>query len=84
MPPETLVNVIGNETVIMSLKSQCFFGLDEVGTDMWKALTSSTSIQEAYDALLNEYDVDEESLRNDLERLIEQLVERQLIEVSGV
>jgi antirestriction protein len=80
VPSETLVNVIGNETAIMS---QCFFGLDEVATDMWKAFTSSTSIQAAYDALLNEYDVEQESLMSDLEQLIEQL-ERQLIEVSGV
>jgi Coenzyme PQQ synthesis protein D (PqqD) len=83
VPPETLVNVVGDETVIMSLKSQCFFGLDEVGTGMWKALTSSQSIQAAYDALLREYDVEGDSLRHDLEQLVEQLIERQLIEVSG-
>jgi hypothetical protein len=44
VPPETLVNVVGNETVIMSLESQAFFGLDKVGTNMWKALTRADSI----------------------------------------
>jgi hypothetical protein len=83
VPPETLVNVVGNETVILSLKSQAFFGLDEIGTNVWKALTAADSIQAAFDALLKEYDVDQDSLRQDLEDLLQQLIDRGLVEVSS-
>jgi hypothetical protein len=82
VPPETLVNVVGNETVIMSLKSQAFFGLDEVGTNMWKALTTSNSIQAAFDVLLKEYEIDGDSLRQDLDDLLQQLIDRGLVVVG--
>jgi hypothetical protein len=50
---------------------------------MWQVLTTSDSIQTAYETLLTEYDADSEQLRQDIEVLIEKLIERGLIEVSG-
>jgi hypothetical protein len=79
--PETLINIIGGEAVILNLKSERYYGLDEVGASMWTAFTTSESIQTAYEVLLNEYDVDPELLRRDLLGLIEKLVEQELIEV---
>jgi hypothetical protein len=81
VPPDTLVNVVGNEMVILSLKNQAFFGLDEVGTNIWKALTTAHSIQEAFEALLKEYDVDRDSLKQDIDDLLKQLVDRGLVEI---
>ncbi|HET8671378.1 MAG TPA: PqqD family protein [Candidatus Saccharimonadales bacterium] len=81
IPPDVLVSALAGESVLLNLKSEKYFGLDEVGTRMWGVLTSSGSIQEAYETLLAEYDVEAELLRKDLTDLIEKLVEQGLIEV---
>jgi Coenzyme PQQ synthesis protein D (PqqD) len=77
--PDVLINVIDGEAVLLNLKSECYFGLDEVGMRMWQLLTESASVKAAYEALLAEYDVEPEKLQHDLEELIEQLVEHGLV-----
>jgi len=77
------VRQIEGESVLLNLQSEQYFGLDEVGTRMWVALTSANSIQEAYETLLGEYEVDAEKLRQDLQGLLEKLVEKGLIEVAS-
>lgn len=81
--PDTLVNVISGESVLLNLSSDAYFGLDQIGTDMWQCLTAERTIQAAYEKLLNEYDVDAETLRTDLTSFVEKLVEHQLVEVRS-
>ncbi len=80
--PDTLINVIEGESVLLNLKSESYFGLDQVGTRMWTLLTTSDSIQVAYEKLLDEYDVDAEELKRDLADLIENLLSQELIEAA--
>ncbi len=81
---DTLINFIGGESVILNLKSESYFGLDQVGTRMWSLLTTSDSVQSAYESLIDEYDVGADKLREDLSELIDKLLARGLVEVSGV
>jgi hypothetical protein len=82
IPLDVLVSELAGEMVILNLNSESYFGLDEVGTRMWTALTTSQTIQAAYDSLLAEYDVSEEQLRDDLVELIDKLVKQGLVEVA--
>jgi hypothetical protein len=82
IPPDILVSELAGESVILNLNSECYFGLDQVGTRMWTALTNSESIQAAYDGLLAEYEVGEEQLRHDLTDLLGKLLEQGLLEVT--
>ncbi len=50
---------------------------------MWTLLTSSDSIQAAYETLLAEYEVGDEQLRRHLEELVGKLVENGLVELGG-
>ncbi|MGH9848288.1 MAG: PqqD family protein [Blastocatellia bacterium] len=81
--PDTLINVIEGESVLLNLKSESYFGLDQVGTRMWTLLTTSDSIQAAFEALLDEYDVSANELRQDMQDLIEKLIANGLVEVTG-
>jgi hypothetical protein len=81
--PDTLINVIEGESVLLNLKNEQYYGLDEVGTSMWQALTTKDSIQAAYNALLDEYAVEPETLRRDLEDLLGKLTEQGLVEISN-
>ena len=62
---EVLVRELRGESVLLDLASERYFGLDEVGTGMWRALTGSASVEEALSVLLEEYDVRPGQLRED-------------------
>lgn len=79
--PDTLINIIEGESVLLNLDNESYYGLDEVGTRMWELLTTSDSIQAAYEKLLDEYDVDAGTLRADLAEMITGLVEQGLMEL---
>jgi uncharacterized protein YpbB len=77
-----MFRMVGEETVLLNLKTEIYLGLDAVGTRMWTVLQGSASIQAAYDALLAEFEVEPEQLRADLDEFLDRLMEQRLIEVS--
>ncbi|MDQ3012457.1 MAG: PqqD family protein [Acidobacteriota bacterium] len=81
--PDTLINQVGEESVLLNLGSENYFGLDEIGTRMWLALTANATIQQAYESLLKEYDVADDVLRQDLSNLVEKLAANGLIEIKS-
>ena len=83
IPDDVLISQLQEESVILNLDSERYFGLDDVGTRFLSVLTASESIEAAYQSLLEEYDVDREVLREDLVALIENLSQQGIIEVSA-
>lgn len=82
VPADVLFTEVGNESVMLHLKSERYYGLEEVGTRMWKRLTAADTIEAAYQQLLAEYEVEPEVLRRDLQALIERLLEHGLLELK--
>jgi hypothetical protein len=78
-----MVREVGSEAVILNLETGRYFGLDDVGARSLQALLGSASIQAAHAALLAEYDVDADVLRQDLTDLIRVLAEHGLIELHA-
>jgi hypothetical protein len=83
VPDDVLVRELDGESVLLNLATDSYFGLDAVGTDMWRALVGSASIQEAYELMLAEYEVVPETLLRDLAELVEKLQEHGLVEMSS-
>jgi hypothetical protein len=79
--PEVLFQEVGGETVLLDLASENYFGLDEIGTRIWGLLQSGSSIGETLDTLMEEYEVERETLEKDVGELLEKLVEAGLIEL---
>jgi len=79
---EVLISNLQEESVILNLDSERYFGLDDVGTRFLSVLTTSDSIEAAYERLLSEYDVDSQALRLDLIALIENLIEQGIVQIS--
>lgn len=77
--PDVMFRIIGEESVLLHLQSETYLGLDPVGTRMWTLLTESASVQQAYEALLREYEVDSRQLRSDLEEFLAKLVQNDLV-----
>ncbi len=82
--PQVMIRNVGQESVILDLKTERYLGLNEVGTRMWTAIVGAPSIQSAYDALVAEYEVDPKRLREDMEDLLRRLVEERLIALDPV
>ena len=81
VPSQVLVRFLEGESVLLNLKTERYFGLDNTGTRIWKAVTVAPDIKTAYEELLREYDVDPGGLRSDLAELLGQLLENGLLEV---
>ena len=82
VPDEVLISNLQDESVILNLESERYYGLDSVGTRFLSVLTASDSIEAAYNTLVQEYDVDRDVLRDDLLALVENLVTKGLVEVT--
>jgi hypothetical protein len=83
VPADVLINVIDGQAVLLNLKTERYFGLDEMGTTMWQRLTNADSVESAYAALLAEYEVEPERLRADLTEFTERLIQNGLLEVRS-
>lgn len=81
VPPHVLARELDGESVLLNLESECYFGLDTVGTHFWATLCESASIGAAYDTLLAIYKVEPERLRRDLEHLIDALAHHGLVDI---
>ncbi len=83
LPEHVLMEQLDGESVYLNLESETYVGLDEIATRMLRTLTASRSIDEAYQALLGDWDVDPQRLRDDLEKLLHDLLEQGLIQITG-
>ncbi len=79
--PDVRLRALESEAVVLDLKTEHYFGLDEVAARMWAVLEQSSSIGAAYETLRAEFDVDPSQLRADLERFVRELVDRGLLQV---
>lgn len=82
VPDEILISNLQDESVILNLNSERYFGLDDIGTRMFSVLTSSDSIGTAYESLAQEYDVDRQMLQDDLLALVENLLQQGLVQIE--
>jgi hypothetical protein len=81
VPDRVVTRTVQGATVLLNLATGSSFLLDGIGTRAWAALTSAPSIQDAYDSLLAEYQVEPEQLKGDLETLVASLESQGLLEV---
>jgi len=75
-----LFQKLGSEAVLLNLENEEYYGLDKVGCRMWEVLTEVKTIESAIPILLKEYDIDEVTLRRDLDQLISNLRVEKLID----
>jgi hypothetical protein len=81
VPEGVLVRELQGESVLLNLDSESYFGLDDVGTRMWSALTTAGSVEAAFETLLGEYEVEPGQLRADLSAFVETLAGAGLVRV---
>lgn len=78
---DVLISDLQGESVILNVNSQRYYGLDKVGTRFLTLLSDSETIEQAFETLLAEYDVEADQLRVDLTDLLAELRDQGLVEI---
>jgi hypothetical protein len=73
---------LAGETAIVNLDNGVYYGLDAVGTQIWKRLGSMTTFGELCDSLIQDYDVEASRLEADMRSFLRDLAEHGLIEIT--
>jgi hypothetical protein len=82
--PSVLSREVHGEAVLLHLDTGEYFGLDEVGARIWQLIAEKGDLQEVAAAMYEEYDADEASIAADLNRIVDELVAKRLIDVDEV
>jgi hypothetical protein len=80
--PTALFRRLETEGVVLNLTDENYYGLDETSVRMWELLSESGDPNAVVTAMLAEYDVDEETLRRDLAKILDDMVRAKLITVD--
>jgi hypothetical protein len=73
---------LGKEVAILDLKAGVYYGLDDVGAQVWNLIQRPRTVNEIRDILLEKYDVERERCERDLLALLRRLAAEGLIEVK--
>lgn len=80
-PPDTIVwREVGDEVVILDLRTSLYWTLNGSATVLWSTLTEGATTGELARRLLDEFDVDEETATRDSEAFLASCHQQDLIE----
>jgi hypothetical protein len=73
---------VGDEVVLLNAETGRYFTLDPTGARVWALLARLASVEDACDVLAHEFQANAAELREDVDRLVGELIARGLIEVA--
>ena len=73
---------LAGETAVVHLKSGVYYGLDPVGTHVWKLLHEPVTFGGLCESLMRDYDVDEARLDADMRAFVSELADHGLVDIS--
>src|SRR5882757_5514703 len=73
---------LGHTTVLLNTKTEDYLGMDEVGSRIWELVAEHRRVDLVVQRLLSEYEVDEATLRADVERFVSELVDKGLVTIT--
>jgi hypothetical protein len=80
--PAVLTAEIDGEVVMMSIEQGQYFGLDDIGSDIWKRLDPPCAFADLIDRLAADYDADRTSIAADVRALLETMAERDVVRLA--
>jgi len=81
-PDTVFAQEVDGEMVLLDMASENYFGLDPVGSDIWRLLHEGNTLQQTQDALLEIYDVTPEELEKDIVEFVRNLVDAGLAKMQ--
>jgi hypothetical protein len=78
-----LYSELKDEGVVLSLKNGKYYGLNEVGRSIWQIIQSPATVDEIQTAIMQEYEVDEETCRKEVLAFLKQMAGEELLEIQN-
>jgi hypothetical protein len=76
---EALVATLSDGAVLLNLQTKRYYSLNETGTRIWEMVQQTADEEAIVAALLREYEVEEQMARAEVRRILDELIEAQLI-----
>ena len=76
---EALVATLSDGAVLLNLQTKRYFSLNETGTRIWEMVQQTADEETIVTILVSEYEVDEPMARAEVRRILDELLEAQLI-----
>jgi hypothetical protein len=80
--PSVLTAQIDSEVVMMSVEQEEYFGLDDIGSDIWKRLDPPCTFADLIDRLAADYDADRENIAEDVRALLATMAEHGVVRLA--
>ena len=78
---QQIASKVAGETVILNYGKGAYYGLDEVGVKIWDTLEKGPqTIDTLCDAVTEEYDIDADTCKSDIDILLKDLISEGLVE----
>lgn len=80
--PAVLTAEVDGEIVMMSIERGRYFGLDDIGSDIWKRLDTPCSFAELVDRLSGDYAADRATIAADVRALLGRMAEQDVVRLA--
>ena len=80
IPTHVSFTLVDEDAVLLNIQTNQYFLLDEVGAPLWGLLR----VRESYQAVLEEFEVEPETLEQEVLELLEKLKEQGFVEIDPV
>jgi Coenzyme PQQ synthesis protein D (PqqD) len=80
--PSVLTAEVDGEIVMMSIEQGRYFGLDDIGSDIWKRIEPPCSFAALVDGLAADYDADRATIAADVHSLLGRMVEQDVVRLA--
>lgn len=77
-----LFSELEEEAVVLNLHNGKYYGLNPVGVTIWRALQVPASLTGIQNAVMSEYEVDEDVCRNEVTSFLQAMINEGLVETS--
>ena len=80
--PDAFANAAGDETILLQVKKSAYYGMDPIGSQIWRGLNRGLSARQICSEIAAEHDVSLGQVEDDARRFLEDL-QANVIIVAG-
>jgi hypothetical protein len=73
---------VGAETAMMSLEQDRYFGLDDIGGDIWRRLQVPRTFGDLIDELMGDYDASRATITEDVRKILMEMAAHDLVKLD--
>jgi hypothetical protein len=80
--PSVLTAEVDDEVVMMSIEQGRYFGLDDIGSDIWRRIEPPCSFAALIDCLACDYDADRATIVADVQALLDRMAAQDVVRLG--